>query len=120
MPDDLDTKMRVLHDAFESELWGEVRRRNLPVDRVMRELNVTPKTVVKTVPAKRSIRHVALVWLAIITLLLVVLVSILALTGKAIPDVLSGFIGTGLGAFAGILVGGSLDDNGKSGDEHGP
>jgi hypothetical protein len=45
--------------------------------------------------------------------------SILALTGKAIPEVLSGFIGTGLGAIAGILVGGSIDDKEKSGDEHG-
>jgi hypothetical protein len=114
-----EEELRVLHNAQKWDLWGELRRRNLSVDEVMRELHVTPKTVVRTVPAKRSIRHVALVWLAIITLLLVVIVSILALTGMAIPDVLSGFIGTGLGAFAGILVGGSLDDTGKSGDEHG-
>jgi hypothetical protein len=114
-----DEELQVLHRVHKWDLWGELRRRNLPVDEVMRELNVTPKTVVQTVPAKRSIRLVALVWLAIITLLLVVIVSILALTGKAIPDVLSGFIGTGLGAFAGILVGGSIDDKGESADEHG-
>ena len=111
--------MKVLHYASESDLWGEVRRRNIPVDKVMRELNVTPKTVVQRVPAKRSIRQLALVWLSILTLLLVITVATLALMGKAIPDVLSGLTGTGLGSIAGILVGGSLDDKGKSGDEHG-
>ncbi len=35
MPDDLDpttTRMKVLHYASDSDLWGEVRRRNIPVE----------------------------------------------------------------------------------------
>jgi hypothetical protein len=82
------------------EIFGELRRRRLSEGQVFSELDVRPEQ-------RRDLRQSALLLLGVLTFLLIILIGYLAIDDQEIPDLISGLAGSGIGAIAGILSGGT-------------
>jgi hypothetical protein len=90
------------------ELFGELRRRRpqFSDEVAIRQLRIHREPT----KSPADLRVSALWLLAALTGVLLVVIAVLAIQGKDIPDLLSGLAGSGIGAIAGILSGGGDRD----------
>jgi hypothetical protein len=108
-----------LRQVEDDDLFGEIRRRDIDDLTLISELKLGDELTRQANEVSRyqrsymsrlsgaSLKRSALQALAALTFVLILIIGGLALTGKEIPDLLSALAGSGIGAIAGILSGGT-------------
>lgn len=102
--------------GFDSEiLLEEIRKRRLDSKFVVGGLGLAPKYAARAESRNVDLRHTALLILAALAVIILIVISVLAIQGLNIPDLLSGLAGSCIGAVAGILSGGEPKESDAKG-----